>query len=88
MMAIDILETGEIRTHRTDDLPRLLAIRNGEYMKQDGTFNDEFYEMLEDYENRLTVAAEKTKLPDNPDMDKVEAFVERVNGYVITGELR
>lgn len=88
MMAIDILERGEIRTHRNDDLPRLLAIRNGEYKKQDGTFSEEFYEMLEDYENRLTEAAEKTKLPDNPDMDKVESFVERVNRYVITGELK
>ena len=86
MMAVDILEKGEIRTRRTDDLPVLLAIRKGEYMLEDGTFAPEFYELLEDYERRLDEAAGKTVLPDNPDMEKVERFVERVNRYVITGE--
>ena len=32
-------------------------------------------------------ALANTKLPDNPDMEAVEAFVERVNRYVVTGEL-
>ena len=87
MMAIDILEKGEIRTHRKDDLPTLLAIRRGDHMLADGTFSPEFYEMLEEYEHRLDEAAAKTDLPDNPDMEKVEAFVERVNRYAVTGEL-
>jgi predicted nucleotidyltransferase len=46
-MGIDILEKGEIITHRKDDLQQLLAIRRGEYMKEDGTSSPEFYEMLE-----------------------------------------
>ena len=87
MMAIDILEKCEIRTRRTDDLPLLLAIRRGEYMQADGTFSPAFYEMLEEYEHRLDEAAARTTLPDNPDMDRVEQFVERINRYVITGEL-
>jgi hypothetical protein len=86
MMAIDILEKGEIRTHRVDDLPTLLAIRKGEYMLPDGTFSPEFYEILEEYERRLDEAAAKTVLPDNPDMDKVGRFVERINRYAISGE--
>ena len=88
MMAIDILEKGEIRTHRTDDLPLLLAIRKGEYMQEDGTFSPAFYEILEDYEKKLDEASVKTTLPDNPDMDKVEKFVERINRFAITGELK
>ena len=88
MMAIDILEKGEIITHRTKDLPVLLAIRRGDYMLADGTFSPEFYEMLEEYERRLDEAAAKTDLPDNPDMGEVERFVERVNRYAVTGELR
>ncbi len=87
MMAIDILEKGEIRTHRKDDLPILLAIRKGDYMMCDGTFSPEFYELLEEYERRLDEAAKKTRLPDNPDMGKVERFVEKINRYAITGEL-
>ena len=88
MMAIDILEKGEIRTRRMEDLPILLAIRGGEYMQADGTFSPAFYEMLEDYEQKLDEAAAHTILPDNPDMNRVEAFVERVNRYAITGELQ
>ena len=88
MMAIDILEKGEIRTHRTDDLPILLAIRRGDYMQEDGTFSSSFYEMLEEYERKLDEAATKTVLPDNPDMEQVEKFVERINRFAITGELK
>ena len=88
MMAIDILEKGEIRTHRTEDLPLLLAIRKGEYMMEDGTFSSAFYDILEEYERKLDEASIKTTLPDNPDMDKVGKFVERINRFVITGELR
>ncbi len=87
MMAIDILEKGEIITHRTKELPVLLAIRRGEYMLSDGAFSPEFYELLEEYERRLDEAAGKTALPDNPDMNAVEKFVERVNWYAVTGEL-
>ena len=78
MMAIDILEKGEIRTHRTDDLPLLLSIRRGDYMLEGGTFSGAFYEMLEEYEHRLEEAAARTELPDNPDIYKVEKFVDRL----------
>lgn len=87
MMAIDILEKGEIITHRTKELPVLLAIRRGEYMLSDGTFSPEFYVLLEEYERRLDEAAGKTVLPDSPDMNAVEKFVERINRYAVTGEL-
>lgn len=88
MMAIDILEKGRIITHRKDDLPVLLAIRRGGYMLSDGTFSPEFYELLEEYECRLDEAAKSTSLPDNPDMEGVERFVERINRYAVTGERR
>lgn len=87
MMAKDILEKGEIITHRKDDLQVLLAIRRGDFMQGDGTFSPEFYEMLEEYEHRLDEAAKKTALPDEPDVDGVERFVERVNRFAVTGEL-
>ena len=86
MMAIDILEKGEIRTHRTDDLPLLQSIRRGDFQKTDGTYEKEFYDLLSDYEKRLEVATAKTILPDNPDMEKVEQFVEYVNRKAIEGD--
>lgn len=83
MMAIDILERGQIKTHRTDDLELLRSIRRGDFQKEDKTFSDEFYAILSDYENRLNRATKNTILPDNPDMEKVEAFVEYVNRRAI-----
>ena len=87
MMAVDILKRGEIRTHRREDLDLLMQIRQGKFRQGDGAFSPEFYEILDDYEQRLEEAAASTRLPDNPDMEKVEAYVERVNRHVVTGEI-
>lgn len=86
MMAVDILEKGEIRTNRRSDLDLLLRIRSGGFQKEDGTFGSDFYDMLKDYEERLLQATKNTILPDNPDMEKVEAFVEYVNRKAIEGD--
>ena len=86
MMAIDILERKEIRTHRVNDLELLLAIRRGDFMLDEHTFSKEFYDILADYEKRLEVATAKTELPNNPDMKKVGEFVEYVNRRTIEGD--
>ncbi|MBD5551717.1 MAG: nucleotidyltransferase [Lachnospiraceae bacterium] len=87
MMAIDILEKGEIRTHRKDDADLLRSIRKGDFQKEDKTFSDAFYDLLADYENRLETATRNSKLPDNPDMEKVERFVEYMNRKAIDGDI-
>lgn len=86
MMAIDILEKGEIRTHRTDDLELLRSIRRGDFQKEDKSFSKEFYDILSDYERRLERATQNTILPDNPDMEEVGKFVERMNRRAIEGD--
>ncbi len=83
MMAIDILDHGVIKTHRKDDLDLLLKIRNGGFQKEDHTYEQEFYDILSYYESQLERAAKTTFLPDNPDMEKVEKFVEYVNRRTI-----
>ncbi len=79
MMAIDILEKGEICTRRTKEHDLLMRIRTGGFGSEDGGFTEEFYEILADYERRLEKAAKESALPDHPDMEKVEVFVERMN---------
>ncbi|MDF2845588.1 MAG: hypothetical protein K0R00_4014 [Herbinix sp.] len=88
MMAIDILEKEEIVTFREKEQQMLIAIRNGEYQRADGLFRNEFYEILADYEKKLEYATVHTALPDNPDMEKVEKFVESINERVVTGDIR
>ena len=87
MMAIDILEKGEINTYRVKEHDLLLSIRKGDYQKNDGTFRDEFYEMVSDYEKKLDYAAKHTILPDEPDMEKVQDYVMFVNEKVIRDEI-
>jgi len=86
MMAIDILEKGEINTNRSNDLDLLMKIRNGGFRREDKIYDNEFYNILSDYEERLKKAAQVSALPDQPDMAKVEAFVEYINKRVIEGD--
>ena len=87
MMGIDILEKGEIRTHRPEsDLQLLRSIRNGDYM-QENVLTPAFYEIVADYEHCFQEAEKNSILPDNPDMEAVGAFVESINRRIVTGEI-
>ena len=87
MMAIDILEKGEIRTFRREEHELLMKIRNGAFQREDGTFRGEFYEMLADYEKMLEDAAAHTVLPDEPDYEAVQEFMIEVHERVVKDEL-
>ena len=68
------------------ELALLLKIRNGSFQNEDHTFSTEFYTILTHYEKELERATKETSLPENPDMKKVEAYVEYVNRKVIDGD--
>lgn len=87
MMALDILEKGEIVTCRLAEHDLLMDIRLGKYQKTDGTFHESFYEMLADYEKKLTFAAKNTDLPEAPDMKVVQDLVMIINERVIRDEI-
>lgn len=79
LMAFDILERGEINTYRDKEHDLLMDIRNGKYMQEDGTYRQEFFEMVDEYEKRLMYDAENSPLPAKPDMKKIEELVMTVN---------
>ena len=87
MMAIDILEKGEINTYRKREQETLIAIRNGEFQKSDGTFSEAFYDMVSEYEKKLDYAARHTSLPEEPDIKAVEEFVMEINERVVRDEI-
>ena len=79
MMGIDILEKGEIITHRPEsDLVLLRKIRDGEYMK-DGIMTSAFYGIVSEYEHRFEEAERNSLLPEQPDMAAIEALTEEIN---------
>lgn len=79
LMCLDILEKEEINTYREHDREFLLEIRNGKYMKEDGTYRDEFFQLVNDFEKRIDYAKKNTSLPKLPDYKKIEDFVVSVN---------
>lgn len=87
MMALDILEKGEINTYREKEHDLLMDIRFGKFQKEDGTFHESFYDMLADFEKRLHYAAENTDLPEEPDMKRVQDLVMIINERVIRDEI-
>ena len=75
LMAFDILEKGEINTYREKDKEELLAIRNGKYMKSDGSYDSAFFDIVQEYEKRLNYDKKNTLLPKEPNYKKIEEFV-------------
>ena len=87
LMALDILEKGEINTCREKEHELLMDIRQGKFQKEDGTFDESFYDMLSDFEKRLHYAAEHTELPEEPDMLKIQELVMTINERVVRDEI-
>ena len=83
LMCLDILEQEDIITYREKDHDLLMSIRRGEYQLEDGTYRPEFFEMVNEFEKRLSYAKENTSLPSNPDMKRIEEFVMSVNRRAI-----
>ncbi len=79
LMCLDILENEEIRTYRENDREFLLNIRNGAFQNEDGTYRQEFFDIVSDFEKRLKYARENTNLPTKPNMKYIEEFVMDVN---------
>lgn len=84
LMCLDILEKEEVVTYRENDREMLLEIRRGKYMNEDGTYQQEFFDMVEDYEKRLAYARENTGLPKFPDFKRIQEFVMDVNRGVLS----
>lgn len=79
MMAIDLLEKGEIITYRENEHNLLMDIRNGKFTGDDGLVNKDFFDILKEYEVKFDEAKKNTKLPDLPDYKKIEDLQIKIN---------
>lgn len=77
--AFDILEQGRIVTCRDKEREELLAIRNGKYMCEDGSYAPEFFEFVDALEKRFQDDVRKTPLPAKPDFGKFEGLLVEIN---------
>lgn len=84
-MAFDILERGQINTYREHDHDFLMSIRNGKFQNEDGTYKEEFFDIVSAYEERLKHDKKSSILPEHPDMKKIEELVMEVNKRTLHG---
>jgi len=79
IMGTEILEGKGIKTYRDTDLNLLMAIRNGYYQEEDGSFHKSFFELVDSYEKKLKYAADNSPLQSKPNFKKVEELVIEIN---------
>lgn len=84
-MCFDILERHEINTYREKEHDLLMDMRNGKYLDNNRQPIPEFYDIVNELENRLKYDRENTDLPDNPDYKKINDFMVSVNERVVKG---
>ena len=85
MKKLFLLEKQEIITYREGaDHELLMDIRNGKFMKPDGTYNSEFFELLDTYTSRMKYAEQHTELPEQPDYETVNELLIQINQSTVS----
>lgn len=87
IMGIDILTKQEIITYRKDEHDLLMAIRNHEFLDNNGSPTEEFNKILQDYQAKFDHAVEITKLPDIPDIQAIQHFQAYINERIVTNNI-
>lgn len=78
-MGSEILRFREVRTKRTDDAKLLLDLKQGMWLHEDElgrrTYDNEFWQLLDEAEADFEDAKAHTALPDAPRLDELDGFV-------------
>ena len=83
LMCFDILEDGKIITYRKKEHDFLMDIRNGKYLDDDKQPTKEFYDIVDEMENKLNYLKDHSPLPDNPDYKRINDFLYDANLNVL-----
>lgn len=86
LMCFDILEDGKIITYRKKEHDFLMDIRNGKYLDDNKQPTKEFYDIVDEMENKLDYLKDHSPLPDNPDYKRINNFLYNANLEVLYKE--
>lgn len=76
LMGTDLNSKGEIQTYREAEHDLLMDIRNGKYMTGDGMrVRPEFYELLEDIQNKYQYSLKNTVLPERANYEALSEMM-------------
>ena len=83
LMCFDILEDGKIINYRKKEHDFLMDIRNGKYLDDNKQPTKEFYDIVDEMENKLDYLKDHSPLPDNPDYKRINNFLYDANLNVL-----
>lgn len=87
LMCFDILEKGEINTYREKEHNFLMEIRDGKYIKDNNQVKQEFFDIVDELENKFQKLQKITSLPKKPNYEGIKKFMMSVNERVVLGEI-
>ena len=79
LMCFDILENGEINTYRYKEHDFLMDIRNGAYLDKNQQPTKEFFDIVDELEQKFIYLSGHAQLPETVDMQKVDDFIMQIN---------
>ena len=84
MTCIDILEKEDVIIYRSDkEREFLMSIRNGMYLNKDGTYKQEFFDVLSEYKEKFKYAKNNTSLPDCANIELINQFMIDCNRSIL-----
>jgi predicted nucleotidyltransferase len=87
-MGTEILSGKGVHTKRTEDAKLLLDIKQGMWLREDKlgrrTYEDAFWDLLNESEDAFSEAKEYTVLPDAPKLDELYDFIAESHKRVVT----
>lgn len=84
-MAFDVLENKKIVTYREDEHSLLMDIRNGQFLTDNGEIISDYYDLINQLEEKFKYDKENTDLPDTVNKEWVEWYTMFVNKWCVMG---
>lgn len=85
-MVFDLLENKKVVTYREKERDFLLQVRQGLFRKEDGSYNQDFFDLREELDKRFKYDMEHSELPEGPDMKRINEFVMWANSKILRGD--
>lgn len=85
-MVFDLLENKKVVTYREKEREFLLSVRQGLFRNEDGTYNQDFFDLREELDKRFKYDMKESELPDGPDMKRINEFVMWANNKILRGD--
>lgn len=87
LMCCDILEKKQIITFREKEHDLLMSMKRNEWLDERGMPIKEFFKLTDELNDKVEEIAKRSDLPEQPDYERIDKFVAKVNERIVRGDL-